>query len=64
LPLNPGSATGAWSGELESGAPSIMLVEAKDQLLEIKLVQILQGSLHESVFIAIVDGIVEPSHGV
>ncbi|ADG90786.1 YfcE family phosphodiesterase [Thermosphaera aggregans] len=52
LLLNPGSATGAWSGELESGPPSIMLVEAKDQLLEIKLVQILQDSLHESVFIA------------
>ena len=52
LLLNPGSATGAWSGELESGPPSIMLVEAKDQLLEIKLVQILQGSLYESVFIA------------
>jgi putative phosphoesterase len=50
--LNPGSATGAWSGELESGPPSIMLVETKDQLLEIKLVQILQGNLYESVFIA------------
>jgi len=52
LLLNPGSATGAWSGELESGPPSIMLVETKDQLIEIKLIQILQGSLYETVFMA------------
>ncbi|MGB9827067.1 YfcE family phosphodiesterase [Thermosphaera chiliense] len=52
LLLNPGSATGAWSGELESGPPSLMIVEARDGYFEIRLFKLVGGSIIEELFSA------------
>ena len=47
LLLNPGSATGVWSGGLTSGNPSFMIVDFSESYIEVRLYELLEGKLKE-----------------
>ena len=50
LLLNPGSATGAWSGGLEHGPPSFMVLEVDGTSLTVHLYQLRDDELVEEVY--------------
>ncbi|WP_448577269.1 YfcE family phosphodiesterase [Thermosphaera sp.] len=52
LLLNPGSATGAWSGELEAGPPSVMIVEVDNGIFKIRLFKLVGSIIREATFSA------------
>jgi len=45
LLLNPGSATGVWSGGLSSGPPSFMVLTVDGEKLRIELYKVVGGQL-------------------
>jgi len=50
LLLNPGSATGVWSGGLEHGPPSFMVLEVDGTSLTVHLYQLRDDELVEEVY--------------
>ena len=50
LLLNPGSATGVWSGGLESGPPSFMILEIDGDKVGVHLYKLIEGELKEETY--------------
>jgi len=50
LLLNPGSATGVWSGGLASGPPSFMVLEVDGECLKVELYKLVDDRLEKEVY--------------
>ncbi|MEM2009317.1 MAG: YfcE family phosphodiesterase [Thermosphaera sp.] len=51
LLINPGSATGAWSGELESGPPSLIVMDIEKNVLRASIIYVSQDVLKHTTYV-------------